>query len=57
MGVKRMGKKKREILRAANANIFNDGFKMGYAMGYDQGQKDAADKANKNVLKWAHRGR
>lgn len=37
---KRCSKQQREIRRAANAEIFNDGFTMGYNAGYQQGQDD-----------------
>jgi hypothetical protein len=52
-----MGKQERERRRAAYADVFNDGFTMGYNMGYEQGAKDTAEQANRNILKFAHRGK
>lgn len=37
----RCSKKQREERRINNANIFNDGFVMGYNMGHAQGKQDA----------------
>jgi flagellar biosynthesis/type III secretory pathway protein FliH len=53
----RCSKQQREIRRAANADIFNNGFVMGYEMGYSQGCKDTAEKANKEIRKIWHKGK
>jgi hypothetical protein len=30
---------------------------MGYGMGYEQGFKNASEQAQRELLKWAHRGK
>lgn len=38
---KKPNKAQRDKMRAHDADIFNEGFKMGYAMGLQQGKADA----------------
>ena len=47
----------REKRRAERAEIYEEGFNHGYVMGHEQGYKDAAEQAQRNILKFAHRGR
>jgi flagellar biosynthesis/type III secretory pathway protein FliH len=52
-----MGKVAREKKRQEHAETYQSGFNHGYDLGYSQGFKDAAEQQQRNVLKFAHRGR
>lgn len=50
-------KEQREKQKAERAEIYEQGFNHGYTMGHEQGFKDGWDQNQRNVIKFAHRGR
>jgi flagellar biosynthesis/type III secretory pathway protein FliH len=52
-----MGKVAREKKRQEHAETYQSGFNHGYSMGFDEGYKKAWEEQQRNVLKFAHRGK
>jgi flagellar biosynthesis/type III secretory pathway protein FliH len=57
MAKKKPNKEQRDKIRAERADIYEQGFNHGYQMGYEEGLKKGWEQNQRNVIKFANRGR
>lgn len=54
---KKPNKAERERRRTERADLYNEAFSHGYEIGYLQAVRDVEGQAQRNILKFSHRGR